>query len=253
MATTRKETPLSIAGTGGYATLGPDEEQRSRYEWIARRETERTELESFEIPARAGRGFIVETGRILRIACAEGPQVADFIVFNAEDPSERFWSARTRVIHGGHLAVGHQLWSTPPRTRPMMTIIADTVAHGEHAHGAQSHDLLFCRCDARHYEIVHGRTGMPNCQDNLARAIAPFGLRSEDVHDPFNIFMTTGMNPDGRPFYLPCDAAKGDYVELIAEIDCLVAISACPGGSSGSESRPLAVEIFKIPDMGKES
>ncbi len=238
------DAPLSIAGTGGYAVLGPDEERRARYDRIARREVELASLERFEIAARDGRGFVVEAGQVLRIACADGPQVADFIVFNADDPSERFWSARTRVIHGAHLAVGHQLWSTPPRTRPMMTIIADTVGHGEHAHGARSHDLLFCRCDARHYEIVHGRSGMPNCQDNLARAIAPFGLRPEDVHDPFNIFMTTGLNPDGRPFYLPCDAAKGDYVELIAEIDCLVAISACPGGSSGSRSRALAIEIF---------
>ena len=248
MAATGNDTPLSMAGTGGYAKLGPDEEQRARYECIARRETRLVELKNFEIPAREGRGFIVETGRILRIACADGPQVADFIVFNADDPRERFWSARTRVIHGGHLAVGHQLWSTPPRTRPMMTIIADTVVHGEHAHGARSHDLLFCRCDARHYEIVHGQMEIPNCQDNLAQAIAPFGLRPEDVHDPFNIFMTTGMNPDGRPFYLPCDAEKGDYVELIAEIDSLVAISACPGGSSGSQSRPLAITIFKTAD-----
>ena len=237
---------LSMAGTGGYAVLGPDAERRAHYDRIARREIGVTVIEQFEIPARHGRGFVVETGRVLRIACAEGPQVADFIVFNAEDPSERFWSARTRVIHGGHLAVGHQLWSTPPRTRPMMTLIADSVAHADHAHGARSHDLLFCRCDARHYEIVHGRTGMPNCQDNLARAIAAFGLGPEDVHDPFNIFMTTGLNDHGRPFYLPSDARKDDYVELIAEIDCLVAISACPGGSSGPESRPLAVEIFEI-------
>ena len=253
MTTTGSESPLSMAGTGGYAVLGPDAERRARYERIARREIEATVIDRFEIPAREGRGFIVETGRVLRITCADGPQVADFIIFNAQDPLERFWSARTRVIHGGHLAIGHQLWSTPPRTRPMMTIIADTLAHGEHAHGARSHDLLFCRCAARHYEIVHGRSAMPNCQDNLARAIAPFGLRAEDVHDPFNIFMTTGLNPDGRPFYLPCDAAKGDYVELIAEIDCLVAISACPGGSSGSESRPLAIEILEIPDSGTAS
>jgi uncharacterized protein YcgI (DUF1989 family) len=248
MVATGEETPLSIAGTGGYAVLGPDEERRARYQRIANREIDLVEIESFEIPAREGSGFVVETGKVLRIACDHGPQVADFIVFNAQDPTERFWSARTRVIHGGHLAAGHQLWSTPPRMRPMMTIIADTVVHGDHPHGARSHDLLFCRCDSRHYEVVHGRTGMPNCQDNLAAAIAPFGLRAEDVHDPFNIFMTTGMNPDGRPFYLPCDAEKGDYIELIAEIDCLVAISACPGGSSGSESRPLAIRIFQSAD-----
>jgi uncharacterized protein YcgI (DUF1989 family) len=235
-----------MAGTGGYAKLGPDDAARARHGRIASGNIGRTFIEGFEIPAREGRGFIVAAGRVLRLACAHGPQVADFIVFNANDHGERFWSARTRVIHGGHLSVGHQLWSTPPRTRPMMTLIADTVAHQEHPNGARAHDLLFCRCDSRHYEIVHGRAGMPNCNDNLAGAIAGFGLAPDDVHDPFNIFMTTGMNPDGRPFYLPCDAEKGDYVELIAEIDCLVAISACPGGSSGTESRPLAVEIFEI-------
>jgi uncharacterized protein YcgI (DUF1989 family) len=64
------------------------------------------------------------------------------------------------------------------------------------------------------------------------------------VHDPFNVFMTTGINDDGRPFYLPCDARIGDYVEFVAEMDCLVAISACPGGSSGKISTPLDITIY---------
>jgi uncharacterized protein YcgI (DUF1989 family) len=64
------------------------------------------------------------------------------------------------------------------------------------------------------------------------------------VHDPFNIFMTTGLNRDGKPFYLPSDAQKGDHVDLLAEMNLLVAISACPGGSSGKQSYALEVEIF---------
>ena len=64
------------------------------------------------------------------------------------------------------------------------------------------------------------------------------------MHDPFNIFMTTGLNEAGKPFYLPSDSKKGDYVELLAEMDCLVAVSACPGGSSGPQSNPLMIEIF---------
>ena len=92
--------------------------------------------------------------------------------------------------------------------------------------------------------MVYGRVGARNCNDNLAEAIAEFGLGPEHVHDPLNIFMTTGLNDLGKPFYLPSDAKKGDYVELFAEIDCLVAVSACPGGSSGPQSRPLMIEIF---------
>ncbi len=73
-----------------------------------------------------------------------------------------------------------------------------------------------------------------------------FGLGPEHVHDPFNIFMTTGLNDDGKPFYLPSDAKKGDHVELFAHMDALIAVSACSGGSSGSRSLSLAIEIFAL-------
>ncbi len=197
------------------------------------------------IPARTGSAFRVGQGQVLRVRCPEGPQVADLIAFNAGDPREKFWQARTRVVHGGHLGVGNQIWSIPPWTRPMMTMIADTIIHADLADGARSHDLLFCRCDARLYELVHKRVGdQPNCNDNLVAAIARFGLGPGDVHDPFNIFMTTGINRAGKPFYLPSDARKGDHVDLLAEMNVLVAISACPGGSSGPQSHSLEIEIF---------
>jgi uncharacterized protein YcgI (DUF1989 family) len=77
-------------------------------------------------------------------------------------------------------------------------------------------------------------------------AIAERGLVANEVHDPFNVFMTTGLNAEGRPFYLPSDAKQGDFVELIAEINCLVAISACPGGSSGPASRSLQIDLFSL-------
>ena len=122
----------------------------------------------------------------------------------------------------------------------MLTLIADTLEHPDHPAGARSHDLFFCRCDSGMYARVHGIENAPNCNDKfLAYAISEFGLGPEHVHDPFNIFMTTGVNTEGRPFYLPSDSKKGDFVELVAEINCIVAISACPGGSSGSKCNPL--------------
>jgi uncharacterized protein YcgI (DUF1989 family) len=234
--------PPSIAGTSGYPTAAK-EAAASRAETLSKGVSSRPLVTSAVIPAREGRAFRVAEGQVLRVRCAEGPQVADLIAFNADDLREKFWQARTRVVHGGHLRIGDQLWSIPPWTRPMMTLITDTVDHGDLADGARSHDLLFCRCDARLYELVHKRVG-PNCNDNLAAAIAPFGLGPGDVHDPFNIFMTTGLNRSGKPFYLPSDARKGDYVDLLAEMNVLVAISACPGGSSGKQSYPLDVDIF---------
>jgi len=239
-----RTTPPSMAGDTGYPTDGA---ATTRYARLAEDVTLRRHKETFVIPARTGKAFKVLKSEICRISCHDGPQVADTIVFNLDDLTEKFWAARTRVVHGGHLKVGAQLWSTPPKTRPMMTMIADSLEHAPLPGGARSHDLLFCRCDARLYDLVHKRPGAANCNDNLATAIEEFGISPLEVHDPFNIFMTTGLNSEGRPFYLPSDARKGDFVELFAEMNCLVAISACPGGSSGSVSRSLQVELFTTP------
>jgi uncharacterized protein YcgI (DUF1989 family) len=242
-------TPHSIGGTGGYpekSALRSDSDDLVRYQRLAEDLGARRTLKEEIIPPRYGRAFLIDPGQILRVSCPEGPQVADFIAFSKNDPTEHFWSARTRVIHGGHLNVGDHLWSCPPRTRRMLTMIADTVEHKPLQFAARSHDLLFCRCDSRLYEVVHGIKGARNCNDNLAEAIAAFGLRPSDVHDPFNIFMTTGMNDQGKPFYLPSDSRKGDYVELYSHIPCLVAISACPGGSAGPRSNPLGITIYAV-------
>lgn len=81
--------------------------------------------------------------------------------------------------------------------------------------------------------MLTGEKGWPNCQDNLARAVAAFDLTPDYVHDVFNIFMITGIDDQDRLFFLESDAKKGDYIDLYAEIESIVAISSCPGGCSG--------------------
>ena len=130
----------------------------------------------------------------------------------------------------------------------MFTIIADTVEHPALPHNARSHDLMYCRCNERHVEVKTGLKGQPNCNDNLAGGIAKFGISADLVHDAFNIFMVTGLGDDDRFFYVDAVARKGDYMELYAEIDCVVALSACPGGSSGPEKKPLGVQVFEPTD-----
>jgi uncharacterized protein YcgI (DUF1989 family) len=236
--------PLSIAGTRG-SPLRLGERERAAYAELAKRP--RKHLETIDIPARTGKAFVVEQGQILRVTCNEGPQVADFNAFGREDRREKFWSARTRIIGGSHLSAGDQLWSAPPRTRPMLTIVTDTVEKPPLPHGARTHDLIFTRCDRRHYELIFKESDHPSCQQNLASAVAPFGLTEYDVHDPLNLFMTTGLNDEGRPFYLPSVARRDDFVELFADIGCIIAISACPGGSSGQKHLPLRADIFAVP------
>jgi uncharacterized protein YcgI (DUF1989 family) len=36
----------------------------------------------------------------------------------------------------------------------------------------------------------------------------------------------------------------GDYVEMVAEIDTVVAVSACPGGCNGEANKGLQIAVF---------
>jgi uncharacterized protein YcgI (DUF1989 family) len=215
-----------------------------RYQQLAADLEARDVVDSFVVPREEGKGFVVGKGQILRVSQVEGPQVCDFNAWSLDDPKEMFWSGRTRILQKAHLTTGHQLWSTPPRMRPMFTIIADTVEHQPMPHGAASHDLIYSRCNARLHEVTEGVVGHRNCQDNLAGAIQQFDLGPEYVHDAFNIFMTTGIYDQDRLFILDPDSKQGDYIELYAEMDCIVAVSACPSDCSGGVTKPLGITIY---------
>lgn len=239
----------SQASKGGMAARADGrqrsgEDERRFYSRLASDSGSRTMVESFAIPARTGRGFIVENGRIMRLTCHEASQVADLDLFNRDNTNEQFSSSKTRVIHGCHLTTGDRLWSHPVYQRPMMTIVADSLPHRPRPDGAASHDLLYGMCDEETHFQRTGRAGLPNCRDNLTRAVAEFGLGPEDVHDPFNVFMRTGIDDEDGLFYVAPEAKKGDYMEFYAEMDTICAISACPGASSGPKPGGLRVEIF---------
>jgi uncharacterized protein len=203
-------------------------------------------VRSVDVPAGEGAACVVRRGERLRVVDVQGGQVADFNAWTLADPRERFWSARTRIMERSHLATGNRLWSSPNMV-VLFTITADTVQPKASPLGGRSHDLLWARCSARLWELRDGLPNMPNCQDNLARAIEPHGLSVHDVHDAFNIFMKTGLGADGHLFQEDPETEPGDYLELQAEVDCLVAVSSCPGQGNRSAAwghRPLLLQVL---------
>jgi uncharacterized protein len=199
--------------------------------------------ERFVVPPRSGRAFEVRAGQRLRFALPEGSQVVDFNAFNLSNPREMFSSSVTRGAEGVHLVEGSRLHSAPPWERTMFIIVANTVQPSMDERGARSHDLLYGPCN-RKLRIARYGSDTPGCRENIAAAIATCGLGDEYVHDPFNIFMKTGIDGLGKLFFVDPDAVAGDYLELRAEMDCLVAISTCPGRSSGPVPHPVNVEIY---------
>jgi hypothetical protein len=63
---------------------------------------------------------------------------------------------------------------------------------------------------------------------NFVEALAPLGIPDWRVPDPVNLFQDSPVLPDGQFLSRPSPAGPGDYVTLLARMDLVAAVSACP-------------------------
>lgn len=211
------------------------------------------------VPAREARCFAVAAGQFFRITSIEGPQVGDLNLWAAGDLRERFYSGKTRALHGTHLSSGDGMWSSFPYLRRMALITDDTLDwYGFDEFGGAVHDVIGTRCDPYTHNLLSGGGQYHHCcHSNLTRALAdwtglPLREAEGHVHDVLNVFMCTGFTRDTGQYFMKASPVRpGDYIEFFAEIDLLGGLSACPGGDCSAEHssdaaacHPLLVEVF---------
>jgi uncharacterized protein len=211
------------------------------------------------VPPRDAACITVQAGHFFRIVSVDGPQVGDLNLWNANDLSERFYSGKTRALHGTHLSTGDQMWSSFPNLRPMATITEDTLDwYGFDGFGGSVHDVIGTRCDPYTGRLLSEQNYHHCCHSNLTRALAastglPLHEAELHVHDVLNVFMCTGFTRDTGQYFMKASPVRpGDHLEFFAEIDLLVGLSACPGGDCSSQHSsdsaacfPLMIEVYK--------
>lgn len=219
-----------------------------------------TKLSETLVPAREAGCFSVPAGHFFRITSIEGPQVGDLNLWSASDLTERFYSGKTRALHGTHLSTGDRMWSSFPSLRPMALITDDSLDwYGFDTFGGAVHDVIGTRCDPYTNCLLSGGGQYHHCcHSNLTRALADHSGLSlaeaeKHVHDVLNVFMCTGFTRDTGQYFMKASPVRpGDYLEFFAEIDLIGGLSACPGGDCSAEHssdtaacHPLLVEVFK--------
>ena len=211
------------------------------------------------IPPRQGICLPVKSGQFFRIISSEGPQVGDLNLWAEDNLNEKFYSGKTRALHGSHVSTGDRLWSNFPHLRPMATITADTLDwYGIDKYGGSVHDVIGTRCDPYTNMLLSGNNYDHCCHSNLTRALAKYkkleiSEAEQYVHDVLNVFMCTGFTRDTGQYFMKASPVRpGDYLEFFAEINLIVGLSTCPGGDcsiehSSSEAicYPLEVEIYE--------
>ena len=177
-----------------------------------------SESDVFTIPARRGRAARLNKGQSIKVINTHGQQVVDTWAFNADDLSEFMSMEHVRVfLEGIFPHAGDPLVSN--RRRAILHFAEDT--------SPGIHDTLMAACDDYRYGLLNCTEYHDNCTDNLFAAMRQLGLAAPECPSPLNLFMNIPLDKEGRTTFGEPLSKPGDYVVLRAEMDCVVAMSAC--------------------------
>ena len=188
------------------------------------------------IPPRSGTAFNLPAGATLTVIDPDGSQVADLLAFSADDANEVVSSGRTLdYAETIALTTGHVLYSN--RSRPMLTIIEDTVG---------CHDFLLTPCSVDTF--LHFYPDKPvhrGCFGNLAEALEPYGVTPDRIPVAFNCFMNVLVDAEtGKLSVTPPISTPGDHIAFRAEMDLVIGLTACSAyASNGGSFRPIDFRV----------
>ena len=172
-----------------------------------------------EIPARKGKAVRVRKGQRVKVINSKGQQVVDTWAFNADDLREFMSMEHTRAALCRILPkVGDALVTN--QRRPILTVVEDN--------SGGIHDTLIAACDRYRYQLLGCTEPHDNCTDNLAAGLKAIGLTPPETPSPLNLFMNIPVVDGNRVEVRPPVSTRGSHVALRAEMDCIVAFSACP-------------------------
>ncbi len=157
-------------------------------------------------------------GETLRIALMDAPAAVSLVAWNAAETSERLNYADTvKVQWTSALSKGRVIFSDMGRV--MFSIVEDT---------SGMHDALVGGSTAASNRRYGGTGYLRNTRDNFILAAGKLGLDRRDIPPCLTFFAPVRTDEDGRFVWKDSPRLAGDFVDLRAEMDMLVALSNCP-------------------------
>ena len=188
------------------------------------------------IEPRSAQAFELRRGEHLTVIDPEGEQVSDLLAFRLHDTREVLSSGRSLDYAGSlFLSTGNILYSN--RSNPMLTIVRDDVGR---------HDFTLTPCSRDTFRILYNDDNPHHgCQGNFETVLAPYGICPDDIPIAFNVFMHVDIDSKtGATRVLPPKSKAGDSITFRAEMDLIVALTACSAGQSNNFSyKPIDFDI----------
>lgn len=189
-----------------------------------------------EIPIRSGRAFQIKKGQRLTVIDPRGGQVSDLMAFNAADTNEVISSGRTLDYASRiYLSTNDPLYSN--RSNIMLRIVEDTVGR---------HDFLLTPCSKDTFRIIYGdQDPHQGCFGNLSTALEPYRIIPDQIPTAFNCFMNVPIDSKtGELRVEPPLSRAGDHITFVAEMDLIMALTACSAlQSNGGSFKPIEYRV----------
>lgn len=179
----------------------------------------------------------LKAGEALRIRLPHGPAAVSMIAWSAADKSERLNYADTvKVQWTSALGKGRVLFSDMGRV--MFSLIEDTTGF---------HDALVGGSTAASNRARYGDKVLRNTRDNFILAAGKLGYDKRDIPSALTFFAPVRTDADGVFHWLEGKRQAGDFVDLRAEMDLIVALSNCPHPlDPAPDYAPPAVEAIRF-------
>jgi uncharacterized protein YcgI (DUF1989 family) len=197
-----------------------------------------TIVKEWIIPAKEYSAFTIRRGQVLRFVDIDGKQVPDLVCFNEGDLTEHLNMGNSLLLNKRReLRQGDVLYSVI--CNPMMTI-AGYSNEASYAYGPM--------CSEELNRIRYSVAGTRNCRDNFAMALVSHGFNRRQIPNAFVPFMRVEVEPDGSMEIKEPTSRAGDFYDLRAEMDLLVAVSNCPqerNPCNGFKPTPMGIIIYE--------
>jgi uncharacterized protein YcgI (DUF1989 family) len=189
------------------------------------------------IDKQTGTAVVLPKGATLRLIDPFGEQVSDVFAVENGDPGHALSSGRS-------LDYAERIWLTEGdilysnRSVPMLRIGRDTVGR---------HDFLLTPCSQETFDLLYPDWDgyHPSCLENLCKALGPHGVTPDRIGTTFNAFMNVVVTTEGKLDIRPPLSRPGDLLELHAEMDLVVGITACSAEmSNNGKLKPIDYQIL---------
>jgi urea carboxylase-associated protein 2 len=188
---------------------------------------------------------LIRRGEGLRLLNTSGTEGVSLFAWNAADTAERYNSADTvKLQWTSELRKGRVLFSDMGRV--MLSIIEDT---------SGAHDTIVGGSTPASNARNFGDASLRSTRENLLLAAAKHGLGARDLAPVITFFAPVGVTGETAAWREGATVRAGEFVDLRAEMDLIVAVSNCPHPLSPATTfAPGEIEaiVFRLAEPGAD-